>query len=366
MKELFREIFQFCQAGKTCVLATVIETKGSTPRKQGAKLLVYPDGNILGSIGGGCVEAEVWQEAMEVMDNGKSVVREFLLNDELMVESGLTCGGAMKILIDAIGGKENSLPLIKEILNVLDGRKRAVLATLVRSPKSPTDVGTKILMEEDGHILQGSLEILSQENSAKEITLHALSTGEPQLVSVGGVELFIEVFQYMDTLLIVGAGHIAKALSSMAKLLGFRVVIVDDREEFANRHRFPEADEVIAAPIVETVKEFPISPNTFVVVATRGHKLDYVALREIVELPAAYIGMIGSKRKVNLTYGQLVAEGVPQEKLRYIHSPIGLNLGARTSEEIALSIMAEILMEKLGGDGKPLRLVPEVVSKEYE
>ena len=363
MKELFQEIFRLCQAGKTCVLATVVGTKGSTPRKQGAKLLVYPDGNILGSVGGGCVEAEVWQEAMEVMSSGKSVIREFLLDDELAAESGLVCGGTMEILIDAMGGKGDSLPLIEEILNALDGRKRAVLATLVRSPKSPTDVGAKVLMEEDGHILQGSPEILSQENSAKEITLRALSTGEPRLVSVGGDELFIEVFQHMDTLLVVGGGHIAKALSSMAKLLGFRVVIVDDREEFANRHRFPEADEVIAAPIVETVKEFPISPSTFVVVATRGHKLDYEALREIVEFPAAYIGMIGSRRKVNLVYRRLAAEGVPQEKLRDIHSPIGLNLGARTSEEIALSIMAEILMEKLGGDGKSLRLTPEVASK---
>lgn len=362
MKELFQEIRQFCQAGKSGVLATVVATKGSTPRKQGAKLLVYPDGSILGSVGGGCVEAEVWQEAMGVISSGKSVVREFLLSDELAAESGLVCGGTMEILIDAVGGKEKSLPLAEEILDALDGRQRVVLATLVRSPASRTTVGAKVLMAEDGDILLGSPEILSQENSAREVTLRALSTGEPQLVSLGEAELFIEVFQCLDTLLIVGAGHIAKALSTIAKLLGFRVVVVDDREEFANRQRFPEADEVIAAPIVETVKEFPISPGTFIVIATRGHKLDYEALRAVVEFPATYIGVIGSKRKVNLIYRQLAVEGVPPEKLHHVHIPIGLNLGARTSEEIALSIMAEILMEKLGGDGKPLRLAPEMMS----
>ncbi len=366
MKEFFQEIHQLCQAGQTCVLATIVGTKGSTPRKQGAKLLVYPDGSTRGSVGGGCVEAEVWQEAMGVMASGKPVVREFLLSDELAAESGLVCGGTMEILVEAIGGKENSLPLIKEILDALDGRKRVVLATLVRSPESPSAVGAKALMEEDGRILLGSPEILPQEDSARDVTLRALATGGPQLVSAGGAELFIEVFQSLDTLLIVGAGHIAKALSSVAKLLGFRIVVVDDRETFANRDRFPEADEVIAAPIVETVKNFPISASTYVVVATRGHQLDYEALREVVECPAAYIGVIGSKRKVNLIYRQLAADGVPPEKLRHVHIPVGLNLGAGTSEEIALSIMAEILMEKLGGDGKPLRLAPEVADKGRE
>jgi len=363
MEEIFLEISRLCQAEETFALATVVRTEGSTPRKPGAKLLIRPDGSILDSLGGGCVEAEVWQEAMQAMGSGRSTVREFQLSDDLAAESGLLCGGTMEILINAVTSKENFLPIIRRIVSALRGKKSVVLATLLRTSKSSIPTGAKVLIEEDGCTLPNFSGMEFLEDMAKEIALHTPLTIEPRLVSVEGTDLFIEVFQSLNTLLIIGAGHIGKALYSVAKFLGFRVVVVDDREEFANSHRFPEADEVIAAPIVEAILKYPISHSTFVVVATRGHRLDYEAMRAVLNFPAGYVGMLGSKRKVTLFYQQLADEGFALEKLRHIHAPIGLNLGAMTPEEIALSIMAEIVMEKFGGDGKPLKLIPDALAK---
>ena len=363
MKEIFQEIARLCQRGETFALATVVGTSGSTPRNMGAKFLVYPDGKFLGSVGGGCVEAEIWQEAKNVINTGRSVVKDFVLDDELTPEAGLVCGGTMEILIETTGDQEKFLHLAREINDALEG-KRAPLAltTVVSSSNESLPIGAKVLMEDSGSILLDTSEALSQETSLIEVILGAFSTYEPKRVSVRGDELYVEVFRPLETILMVGAGHIAKALCSIAKFVGFRVVVVDDREEFANRERFPEADEVIVAPIIETLKEFPILSHTFVVIATRGHKLDYEALREVVEFPSPYIGVIGSKRKAHLTHQQLEEEKIPPEKLTNLHIPVGLSLGAKTPEEIALSIISEILMEKYRADGKSLRLIPEVVS----
>ncbi|MDZ4230250.1 MAG: XdhC/CoxI family protein [Dehalococcoidales bacterium] len=360
-KETFLEMLRLCQEGRAFVLATVVKTIGSTPRKPGAKLLIRSDGTTQDTLGGGCVEAEVWQEAMLAMGTGKSTVREFQLSDDLAAESGLVCGGTMEILIDAVTGKESLLPVIQKVLSALDGGGKVALATVIQTSESSILIGDKILYEANGNAVLNRAGVESRDDLVREVALHTPLIRETGLVSVGGTELFVEVFQSLDTILIVGAGHIAKALGSIAKLLGFRVVVVDDREEFANRQRFPEADEVIAAPIVPAVREFPISDGTFVVVATRGHQLDYEVLRQVVESPAAYVRMVSSRRKVVLFYQQLVAAGLSPEKVRRIHAPAGLNLGAITPEEIAFSIMAEITMEKLGGDGQPLKFTPNTL-----
>ena len=171
-----------------------------------------------------------------------------------------------------------------------------------------------------------------------------------------GVEYFIEAYTTPPQLVICGGGHVSRALASHAKPLGFRLFITDDREEFANTQRFPEADIVVAKKPEDALKELPINPNTFIVVATRGHRFDNVALAAAADTPARYVGLMGSKRKTILIYEDLVRMGLNEERLREIRSPIGLDIHARTPEEIAISIMGEILMFRLGGTGQVMKL----------
>ena len=161
----------------------------------------------------------------------------------------------------------------------------------------------------------------------------------------------------------VGAGHVGHAVARMAKLLDFRVVVVDDRPEFANRERLPDADEIVCADVVESLERLPIAWNSFIVVATRGHKMDAHALRAAVKTKARYVGLVGSKRKTILIDRMLREEGVDEARIRAVHAPIGLDLGGRTPAEIALAILAEIEAERYGGSAKPLRLAGEVFDR---
>lgn len=365
MKEIYREMVRLCQAGDAFALATVVGTSGSTPRNLGAKFLVYPDGGFLGSVGGGCIEAEIWQEARDAIKSGRTVIKEFSLNDESAAESGLVCGGTMAILIETIGDRK-WLPQLREIRDALEGKRAPLaVATLVGpSKRTAARLGARMMIEEGGSLPFNDPEALFQEPPVIKAVRDAFSASGPQHVSVKEDELYIEVFRPPETLLIFGAGHIAEALCPMARVVGFRVVVVDDRELFANRERFREANEIIVAPMEATARSFPVSSRTFVVIATRGHQLDYEVLREVVKSPAPYIGVIGSKRKSHLTYQQLAAENIPPEKLSALHIPVGLDLGAETPEEIAVCIISEILMEKRRGDGRPLRLSPGLLSRE--
>ena len=175
-------------------------------------------------------------------------------------------------------------------------------------------------------------------------------------VADDGTEYFIEAYTHPPQLVVCGGGHVSFALAAHAKPLGFRLFITDDRVEFANPERFTEADIVIAKKPEDALKELPINPNTFIVVATRGHRFDNVALAAAAATPARYVGLMGSKRKTILIYEDLVRMGLDEDRLRSIRSPIGLDIRARTPEEIAVSIMGEILMFRLGGTGLPMKL----------
>ena len=171
-----------------------------------------------------------------------------------------------------------------------------------------------------------------------------------------GAEYFIEAYTTPPQLVICGGGHVSKAIAPLAKSLGFRLFITDDREEFANKERFPEADIVVPLKPEEGLPKLPINANTFIVVATRGHRYDNVALESAAKTPARYVGLMGSKRKTILIYEDLIRNGMPLERVKEIRSPVGLDIHARTPEEIAVSVMAEVLMFRLGGTGQPMKL----------
>lgn len=358
MHEVFNEAVNKLEQGEQVVVATVIKTKGSTPQKPGAKLLVKQDGTGTGTLGGGCVEGDIWFAAKQLMQRGGNTeYREYELNEELAAEDGLVCGGTMYFLIDPIYEPGDYLPYAKEIDDAYSGNGAVALATVIKSDQQGhSKIGDKLFIRENGEH-EGTLGDLELDQDAVARAFELMIHGRNDyVISENGAEYFVEAYTTPPQLVICGGGHVAKAIAALAKPLEFRLFITDDREEFANKERFPEADIVIPEKPESALPKLPINPNTFIVVATRGHRYDNSALLAAANTSARYVGLMGSKRKTILIYEDLVRIGLHVDRLREIRSPIGLDIRARTPEEIAVSIISEILMFRLGGTGTPMKL----------
>jgi xanthine dehydrogenase accessory factor len=252
MSEILKEALGRINQGEIIAFVTVVETKGSTPREIGAKMLVNKNGLLAGTIGGGITEAKVIEEAKQALREGKGKLLTYhLTKEQAALDEGAICGGEMKV--------------------------------------------------------------------------------------------FIDILQPKEEVLIFGAGHIAVCVSKLAKMVGFKVTIIDDRKEFANQDRFPEADEIIAEDTEKALRHFNIISSTYIIVVTRGHLKDEEVLTSVIRSGAAYIGMIGSRNKNATVFKQLTKKGISQGELNKVHAPIGIDIGAQTPEEIAVSIMAEII-----------------------
>jgi len=252
--DIYEEIVKLRRDGRRGALATIVNVRGSIPSFETAKMLVRDDGSIAGTIGGGCVEAEVWQAAREVMESEKPRTLTFNLNNNPTYDSGLVCGGTLDVFVEPV------LPA--------------------------------------------------------------------------------------SNLYLFGAGHVAQSLYKVARLAGFDVTVIDDRENYANRERFPEARDIYAEHFDKTFGQLAPPENSFIVIVTRGHRDDMRVLRWAIEQPAHYLGMIGSRRKVLAVYQELEKEGIPHQKFERVHAPIGLDIGAITPEEIAVAITAEMIAVK--------------------
>jgi xanthine dehydrogenase accessory factor len=255
----------------------------------------------------------------------------------------------------------------RELLAAIDDKRMLVLATIVRAPAAEAArVGTKLLVDEDRKIT-GTLGETALDQRVVEDALAAMEERKSRVVdySAGngtsdgpeGLGVFLEVVEPQPTLVVVGAGHIAVPLARMGKMLSFEVIVLDDREKFANRERFPDSDRVIAADFGPTLADLKITRATYVVIITRGHQYDEEALMEVADSPAPYIGMIGSRRRVQAVRNNLAGVGFDPAKLDRVRAPIGLEIGAETPEEIAVSIMAEIISVRRGGRGLPMSVI---------
>ena len=358
MQEVFHEAVNRLEKGESVVVATVIRTKGSTPQKPGAKLLVRQDGTGAGTLGGGCVEGDIWFAAKQLMQQGgEAEYREYELNEELAAEDGLVCGGTMYFLIDPVYTPEDYLPYAREIDFAYKGEGAVALATVIKSGNDgKSRIGDKLFIRENGKT-EGTLGNLETDKGAIEKAKLLMIHGRNEYVmTASGAEYFIEAYTTPPQLVICGGGHVSRALASLAKPLEFRLFITDDREEFANEDRFPEADIIVSEKPEDALPNLPINPNTFIVVATRGHRYDNSALLAAAKTPARYVGLMGSKRKTILIYEDLMRSDLSLHRIREIRSPIGLDIKARTPEEIAISIMSEMLMFRLGGSGLPMKL----------
>lgn len=252
----------------------------------------------------------------------------------------------------------------------IEQNKACALVTIIRAAGSvPRHEGSKMLVGMDGTLIAGTIGGGEMENRAIKLAQDCIADGRPRTATYqladpnsgdagvcgGTVEVFIEPLLTTPTLVIVGAGHVGRALAHAAKWCGFRVIVTDDRVELCTPSQTPDADEYLPGPLVDQLQKIDITPQTYFALVTRGFPIDVNVLPTLLQSPAAYIGVIGSKRRWLTAAGALHEQGVSDEQLKRVHAPIGLELNAETPEEIAISIMAEIIMRRRGGDGRPMK-----------
>ncbi len=328
-------------------------------------MLVRKDGSGVGTLGGGCVEGDIWYAAQQLLKSGGDVeYREYALNEELAAEDGLVCGGTMYFLIDPIYRPEEYLPYAQEIDSAYKGGTPVSIASLIKPAEgSDTSIGAKLFIHENG-ATEGTLGSTELDREAVKKAYGLMVHGRNEYVtSEHGAEYFVEAYTTPPQLVVCGGGHVSKAIAPLAKSLGFRLFVTDDRAEFVSEERFPEADERVEATPEEALPKLPINANTFIVIATRGHRYDDLATEAAARTSASYIGLIGSKRKSLMIIEELFRKGIPEERIRGIRAPVGLDIGGRTPDEIALSILSEIQMYRLGGKGGAMRMDDRLFSK---
>jgi xanthine dehydrogenase accessory factor len=374
MEQVFRAASEEAAAGNDMVVATVVRTSGSTPQKPGAKLLVRADGSGVGTLGGGCVEGDIWFAASQLLKGGgPAEMRDYELNEDLAAQDGLVCGGTMYFLLAPIrdsaksNGQRANQDFNDEVLAAYDGGAPVAVASLMKVPDgSGLAVGSQLLVRENGSTA-GSLGDEKLDARAADEARRLMAMGKNDyVVTESGAEFFIEAYTTPPTLVLAGGGHVSKAISHIAETLGFRIFVIDDREEFSNAERFPEAEQTVVSDYASAFEKLPIGTNSFIVIATRGHRYDAAATAAAMRTPASYVGLLGSRRKTILIYEELFAQGFTMEQVKGVRSPIGLSISARTPEEIALSIMAEIVAFRLGGDGGTLKLDDRLIRKAAE
>ena len=365
MKEVFEEATNQLNEKHPLVIATVVRTKGSTPQKPGAKLLVRNDGSGVGTLGGGCVEGDIWYAAKQLMKNrGSAETIGYELNEEIAAQDGLVCGGTMFFLVDPIYEKGQESLFLDEINSAYLGGEPVALASLVKTaPDIDAKLAGKLLIRSDGSV-EGTLGADNLNSEAIKYGIELMAYGNSKYVrSETGAEYFVEGYTTPPRIILCGGGHVSRAIYTFAVNLGFNLTVIDDREEFANKTRFPLANVVVAESSAEGFRSIEINKNTFIVIATRGHRYDHVSLEAALNTSASYIGLLGSKRKTILIYEELLSKGVSIDRIKDVRAPIGLDINARTPEEIAISIMAEILMIRNGGGGNEMKLDSNLLEK---
>ncbi|MBE0410495.1 MAG: XdhC family protein [Anaerolineales bacterium] len=339
MNEIFDDIERWIAAGEKVALATVIETWGSSPRQVGAKMALTSSGKITGSVSGGCVEGAVYQAGVETLKTGQSQLLHFGVADETAWEVGLACGGTIQVFVQAL--KEQ---LFRTISACIQRDKPLVYASVVKGRedlcgKSLLLCNTDTVFSEldkslEGQIMPAAVKHLSGQKSQRM---------DFEAEVEGSVEVFFDVMLPPPTLVIVGGVHIAIALARIAKVLDYQTIIVDPRASFSSKDRFPHVDRLIQAWPEEAFTQINFSPRTAVVVLTHDPKIDDAALKIVVNKPVFYIGVLGSRGTQDKRRARLLNAGVSETQIGLFHAPIGIDIGAKTPEEIGLAIMAEIV-----------------------
>lgn len=356
--------------GKSFVLATIIRTRGSVPREVGAKMVVPPEGQPFGTIGGGCGEGEVLRRAYPVLQqNLPPRIVEVDLTGDFDQDVIQVCGGLMDVALD-VWRPEEHRELAHTLAEATRARRPTALVTALDPVNGGLSPGAKgcLSVGRSGPALSPNL---SLDQTLVDTFTSSVADGKSQLFMVSpqgeAVEevvahrqnwpkVFVDVQSGQQTLIIAGAGHIAQPLCEIGHMMGLRTIVVDDRWAFANTERFPHAADIRVGPFGQVLESLEINEQTFVVVVTRGHVHDEESVRTALHKTPAYIGMIGSKRRAKTTLERLAEQGFSPEQLSRVHTPMGLDLAAETPAEIAVAIAAEIVRARRRGSLETLPL----------
>jgi len=336
---IFKEIGRIQRSGERAALATPARINGSAPCVDQSRLLLREDGSIMGTIGGGWLEAEVLKRAPEVIESGKPLLLDFKLTQDDASKAGMICGGSCTIIIEPVE----------------PGRTEEIYAAAARLETDGADFTLVTVLPDEGSIhklaiLPGGEMVGSTRDAETDEALRKMN-GQIREWPYLAQEPFRVCIQRVcspPSLYIFGAGHIAVPVEHLARLVGFRTIVIDDRGEFANIERFSQADQILVAGVEDAFNQLEIDAGAYIVVITRGHLLDEEVVASALRTPVKYIGMIGSRRKVTSIRQRLNERGFGEEDIARVHAPIGIDIGAETVEEIALSIVAEVVAVRRG------------------
>jgi len=342
MRDILSDLERWREKNESIALATVIQTWGSSPRREGAKMALTPDGKITGSVSGGCVEGAVFEAGVETLKTNQPQLLHFGVADETAWDVGLACGGSIDIFV-----KPLDFSFYDGLHAAFVEEQPAVLVTVVRGDAGM--LGKELLLREDGGVI-GTFGA-GLDESALKLAGETLALGVSRRVELDeSTEVFLEAILPPPTLIAVGGVHITIALMALAKTLGFRTVVVDPRSAFGNIERFPHVDQLIQAWPDEAFRQLPLTRSTAVAMLTHDPKLDDPALKIALPSPAFYVGALGSRTTQAKRHQRLLDEGLTEEELDRLRGPIGLEIEAHTPEEIAVSIIAEIVSVQNNAD----------------
>jgi xanthine dehydrogenase accessory factor len=346
MRHLLRQLLDALAAGRAVAYCRLVETRGSTPQKAGAGMLVFADGSQAGTLGGGCVEAEVKRRALAAAEGGAAEVMSFQLDSDYGWDDGLICGGRMLVLVDPLRPGTN-VAYFEQALKMIDGGTGCQEAIVFDAAKSGLAAPACSLFDADGR-LRATRPEAAGEIAAKVIQGLPLLAERPRPSAVAGIA-YLPVLPRCR-LLVVGGGHIGQAVGNLASDVDFDVWVLDDRTDYVSQERFPRAQRRICGPIGETLRDLEITPETYAIIVTRGHNHDEEALLHLADRGARYVGLIGSKRKIKLIFDDLEAEGISAAALSRVYAPLGIDIGSQTVPEIAVSILAELISHRNRGE----------------
>ncbi len=337
MDRIWTEQADLLRGNESFVAATIVEKSGSAPRSSGAKMLVRRSGEIFGTIGGGRLEAEAIRRALESLESGVSRIYPFNLTGKDAAESEMICGGEGEIFLDFVdAAKEANRAVFREIADCAGRRGKCWMVTEL----GPDGSSRRCAVRPDRTLVGafgGSRELLEKLTEGPSIfSIHS--------EALEGRRMFVEPIRETGTVFLFGAGHVAKCIAPIAESVGFRTTVIDDRREFACPQRFPRSVLVVPDSLGDPLPDLDFDEDSYIVIVTRGHLNDNYVLEQVIDKRVAYIGMIGSKKKRDLVYKYLIEErGVAKERLAAVHSPIGISISAETPEEIAVSVVAELI-----------------------
>ncbi len=354
MEDIYTKIVELLKKNRFSVLATMIRQTGAAPRHAGTKFLIMEDGSFVGTIGGGLLEAQVLEGAKKVLKTRTPLRLNFILKGKDVEKTDMICGGDAEVFLEPISPENpNHLDIFKMAMDVNRRGGAGVVATMVNENQWRAGHIPKMFMDPDGERIGALSGIKEPEDALREELKQAMTRGEPNIIIChddegNELELFVEPLASEPILYVFGGGHVSLQIVPLAARVGFKVVVVDDRAEFADPDNFPEAWKVHQYPFEGVLDKFPVDESSYFVIVTRGHIHDKTVLSQALRTPAKYVGMIGSRRKRNMIFDALLKQGFTKADIGRVHAPIGLDIGAETPEEIAVSIVAELIKIRAG------------------